>query len=266
LRNTTVTFDIHQCRFIRQNGIAFLGGLICLLQHNDCSVVIKPPHLKSIYRHLSGCGFFEQLFDQRDAPRSSTAIHYREDPDRNEHDYIEYLKEKWLRPDRAVLPNQVQEYIIQYVIEAYVNVYEHAHSPIGSVTYGQFYPNLRQIKLVIVDFGIGSPSSVRSRLGVGTMASDEALRLAVTGDPRIRAGRLARGLGLQNLRTFVSETHGKLEIYAENAYACVAQNQQRFEQQKAGFSGTLIQITLPSNESAYVLPKAHDFDSSDGWF
>jgi hypothetical protein len=73
----------------------------------------------------------------------------------------DYLKTKWLGCGWIHVSPSLQDAIVGRVWEIYANAFEHAQSSIGVFSCGQHYPKMKELKLTVVDFGVGIPSNVR---------------------------------------------------------------------------------------------------------
>jgi len=259
-----VFFSFEKCDFLQQNAVAFIGGLVRLIQYKGGSAYFHRKTIRERVRtNLEQNGFLHALGFSGPA-WDGNSIPYREDSIYDHNGFAEYLSDRWLGRGWVRISDILKTHITQPVIEAYINVFDHAESPIGVITCGQRYPSLGKLKLAIVDFGVGIPHTVRSYLKKPDMASADALRWAFQPGTTTKEGTSrARGVGLKYLKSFIEENEGKLEIYSDNGYACIASGSESFSVRSIGFEGTLIQITLRSNARYYRLPVEQDYDSSE---
>jgi anti-anti-sigma regulatory factor len=157
-----IILDFSKCYFLRQNAVAFLGGLIQSLRSQGKMVNIKWDTLhKRIATNLQQNGFMH-VFNDDCAPWDGNSIPYREDLTQDEDCLVDYLKEKWLGKDWIHVGQNLQNLIVSRVYEIYANAFEHGQSSSAVFSCGQYYPNLRELKLTVVDFGVGIPSHVRN--------------------------------------------------------------------------------------------------------
>ncbi len=63
-------------------------------------------------------------------------------------------------------------------MEIYANAFEHGRTDIGVFSCGQHYPKLGELKLTVIDFGVGIPRNVRDFLKNSNLPADEALKWA----------------------------------------------------------------------------------------
>ncbi len=266
VKNMDIVFDFTGCRFLRQNAVAILGALIRLLRQQGNTVDFRRETIEQDVRmNLLQNGFLYEL-GLGSSPWDGNSIPYREDKTMAEDDYADYLSEKWLGKSWISVSSNLRDHIVMRVIEAYINVFDHAQSPTGVMTCGQYFPKIGELRITMVDMGVGIPHPVREYLKQPSMTAEDALRWAFAPTNTTKdQNNFARGNGLKLLKSFMEENHGKLEIYSENGYACIDDNENRFENRSSSFQGTIVQITLICDTAHYALPEENDYDS-DEWF
>ncbi len=210
---------------------------------------------------------FLHAFGASGGPWRGNSIPYREDVRLDKDGYTRYLSEDWLGRGWVRIGEQLKPLIVQPVIEAYVNVFDHAESPVGVISCGQHYRNLKELRLTLVDFGVGIPHTVRAFLAQPEMDDQATLRWAFEpGKSTKGKSSLARGMGLKLLRIFIEQNNGKLEIYSGKGYVCISAQGTRFQQRFTEFRGTVVQVALRCDEQYYHLPSEEDYDSGQLWF
>lgn len=248
-----VTFDFSQCRFLRPNAVAFLGGLIRLIESRQGKVTINTNTLHPYVRvNLQQNGFLRIFCDDKE-PWMGNSVPYREDKEQTKDTLVDYLKEEWLGRDWVHIGQQLQNLIVSTVWEIYANAFEHGKTDIGVFTCGQRYPNLNELKLTVVDFGVGIPHNVRDFLQQTNLATDKALKWAFQPGTTTRQSEVTGGIGLDWLKSFVKKNQGKLEIFSHDGYVMINENQENYRMRETFFEGTLVNITLKCDESYYSL-------------
>ena len=258
--HSEIFLDFSKCYFLRQNAVAFLGGLIRLLQSQGKTVNIKWDTLhKNIATNLQQNGFMHVFNNDRE-PWEGNSIPYREDFNQDEDCLVDYLKEKWLGKGWINVGQDLQNLIVSRVYEIYANAFEHGQSNIGVFSCGQYYPNLGELKLTVVDFGVGIPSHVRNYQKNPNLSSDEALEWAFQPGKTTRLGEVTGGIGLDFLKQFVNLNQGKLEIFSHDGYAIIDKCNESYQVRQTFFEGTLVNITLKCDESYYYFECSSDLD------
>jgi hypothetical protein len=251
-----VTFDFSYCGFLKQNAVAFLGGLARLIKFRSGSVPFLWNTIRNnIFTNLAQNGFLS-TFGHGGGPWTGNSIPYREDPTLDSEGIMGYLKTKWLGRGWLQVSEQLRNAIVGRVWEIYDNAFMHAQSPAGIYSCGQHYPRRRELKLTAVDFGVGIPSNVRfffrDDTQTQTLSAANCLKWAFLPGKTTKPG-IGRGMGLELLKDFVKTNKGKLEIFSHEGYAMVDEKQEIFMNRETFFEGTLVNITFLCDESYYHL-------------
>ncbi len=254
-----IILDFSKCWFLKQNAVAFIGGLIRSLESQGKTVSIKWETLhKNIATNLQQNGFMH-VFNNDCKPWDGNSIPYREDLIQNEFS-VDYLKDNWLGRDWINIDQKLQNLIVSRVYEIYANAFEHGQSNIGVFSCGQHYPKLGELKLTVVDFGVGISSHVRNYLKDPDLSADKAIKWAFQPGTTTRLGEVTGGIGLDFLKQFVNVNQGKLEIFSHNGYAIIDECNESYQVRQTFFEGTLVNITLKCDESYYYLECNSDLD------
>lgn len=246
-----VTFDFSNCDFLRPNAVAFLGGLARLIADRSGRFVFKWNTLKSaIQTNLAQNGFMA-AFGHNAGPWTGNSIPYREDRIVNKWEIINYLQNMWLGRDWVHVSKKLRNSIAGTMWEVYTNAFEHSKSPIGIVSCGQHYPYLNELKLTVVDFGLGIPSTVRWFKKKSDIPASKTLKWAFQPGTTTKPNGISRGAGLDLLKNFIKINNGRLEIFSQDGYALIDEHQETYTDRRTFFEGTLINITLKCDESYY---------------
>jgi hypothetical protein len=266
IKDSDIIFDFTGCGFLRQNAVVILGALTRVLQQDGNTVRFRLSTIvERVRTNLEQNGFLYRL-GLGNTPWDGNSIPYREDRFMVEDDYADFLSEKWLGRGWINVSANLRDHIVSRVIEAYINVFDHAASPIGVITCGQHYPRMEELRITMVDMGVGIPHTVRAYLKQPQMSAADALRWAFEPMKTTKdQDNFARGNGLKLLKSFMEENHGKLEIYSETGYVCIDDRGNRFENRQRSFQGTIVQITLICDAARYTLAEEDD-QNSDEWF
>lgn len=251
-----VHFDFSQCRFLRPNAVAFLGGLARLIQSRYGTATFDWASLNdnAVMTNLRQNGF-AGTFGLPSRRWSGHSIPYREDTIEDPHGYWDYLASDWLGRSWVQVSPRLRDAIVSRMWEIYVNAFEHASSPVGVFTCGQHFPQRNELVLSVVDFGVGIAANVRNFLSsderAGQLVSAACLRWAFQPGKSTRPNGMARGLGLDLLKKFIRVNHGKLEVYSNEGYVLIDASNERFVNRRMSFEGTVFHITLRCDEKYY---------------
>ena len=248
-----VRFDFSNCSFLRQNAVAFLGGLARLIEHRSGIVLFDWNTLQeNIRTNLTQNGFLA-AFGHSDGSWSGNSIQYREDLVQDKEILADYLKTKWLGCGWIQVSPPLQDAIVGRVWEIYANAFEHGKSSIGVFSCGQHYPKMKELKLTVVDFGVGIPSNVRLFMRNPNISADKTLKWAFQPGTTTNPNGVGRGLGLDLLKEFVKINKGRFEVFSHDGYALIDETQEAYSNRQTFFEGTLVNITLHCDESYYRL-------------
>jgi hypothetical protein len=255
-----VTFDFSHCDFLHPQAVAFLGGLVRLIEHRGGTALLLWGTLKpAIWACLAQNGFM-QAFGGPQGPWQGTAVPYLSHPTADPAAFDSYARISWLgRGWVSASPDLVSE-VVGYVGEIYVNAFEHAGSAVGVHGCGQLFPRLGILSLTLVDFGIGIPANVRRFKGDAEpeLWRDGArcLEWAFGRGHSTRPGEISGGLGLHTLREFVFASQGSMEIYSHESRATLRKDHTDYSACADHFEGTMITIRLRSTPRYYTLGSA----------
>ncbi len=258
-----VTFDFSCCTFLRQNAVAFLGGLARLIEYRGGRASFAWDTLQDAIRtNLAQQGFLA-AFNAGGGPWTGNSIPYREDRQQDKHEQMEYLKRKWLGRGWVNVSPKLRDAIVGNVWEIYANAFEHSNSPIGVFTCGQHYPKNQELKLTVVDFGVGIPSNVRFFCRNPGLPAHRALEWAFQEGTTTNPNGMGRGMGLDLLKRFVRANCGSLEVYSHDGRARIDCDGETYANTKRWFEGTIFNIGIRCDDTYYRLASEV---SEEAWF
>lgn len=251
--NVSVRLDFTYCDFLRQNAVAFLGGVIRLVENRGGTITIDQTTLRAhVKKNLIRNNFLGN-FGENAVDNNGNAIFFRQDIVWNKVKIMEYLKNQWLGQGWVHVSVDLAGAIVGKVAEIYLNSFEHSASKIGVFSCGQYYPKLNKLILTVVDFGIGIPANVKDFLGLTKANSSKTLEWAFQSGNTTKPKEISRGLGLGILKDFVKKNDGCLEVFSHDGYVRINSDNELYQDWDSFFGGTLINITLNCDEAYYVL-------------
>lgn len=252
--------DFSRCVFLRQNAVAFLGGLIRMVEFRGGEVEIDWGSFEiDVFNNLAKNQFLyhfgePSIFENIAVTSTGNTIPFREDEEPLKEELIEYLKIFWLGRGWVHISKNLRDLIVGKVLEIFVNSFEHSQSNIGVFSCGQHFPRLNQLILTVVDFGVGIPTNVRGFLNKPTFEAKKAIEWAFeSGNSTKSNDQIGRGLGLDLLKDFVVKNQGCMEVFSHDGYARITSERETYVQRSAFFEGTLISIKLQCDEKYYML-------------
>lgn len=250
-----VVFDFSFCGFMRQNAVAFIGGLARLIQYRGGQVTFRWDTLKQkIFTNLAQNGFLA-AFGYHSGPWFGNSIPFREDKVQDKNAVVDYLKTKWLGRGLVHISDRLRGVVVGNVWEIYANAFEHGRSEVGVFSCGQHYPDFNELKLTVVDFGVGIPANVRWHFRddprAQHLSAANCLRWAFRRGTTTNPNGIGRGVGLVLLKEFVQVNRGRFEMFSHEGYALIDEHSDTVNNRNTFFEGTLVNITLKCDESFY---------------
>jgi hypothetical protein len=140
---------------------------------------------------------------------------------------------------------------LRYALEVAVNecnnnVEDHAQSLIGAIRAARFMAREREVRVALIDWGVGILNSLRGRYPE-IRGSQDALERVLYGGYTAKARKSNQGRGIDNLRAVVTEAFGgSLFIVSGDAAVDIRGGREpRCETWPFAFNGTAVCFTLP---------------------
>lgn len=249
-----VTFDFSSCWFLRQNAVAFLGGLARLVEYRGGIARFDWDSLRPAVGRNLAKNCFRDAFGNQTSVGTGHSIPYREDTAAGNASLMEYLKRMWLGRGWVSVSPALRDAIVGRVWEIYVNAFEHSESPIGVFSCGQHFPRNQELTLTVVDFGVGIPSNVRRFVRNPTLSAGRTLTWAFQAGNTTKPNGMGRGMGLELLKEFVRVNKGVLEVFSHDGYARITEKQEKYEvRARKTFEGTILNVSLRCDDRYYCL-------------
>lgn len=251
-----IILDFSECNFLRQNGVAFIGGIINLGNQGGKSIFLDEKTIKSdVKTNLCQNGFATKFFkDELIRPWTGNSIPYKEFSRSDFHAILPYLEENWLGRGWISIQDELKDSIVTRVYELYANSLEHSNSRVGCFSCGQNYKNKNELTLSLVDFGRGIPNTVLDHLKGGVTDTLDAMRWAVTeGNSTREVSKTGYrgGMGLSLVQAFLTLNGGCMEIYSNDCLYGIKEGEIYFEKLDVNFQGTFVNIKLVRDSSFY---------------
>ena len=124
--------------------------------------------------------------------------------------------------------------------EVIQNVADHAESPVGALMAARFFSNQHDIRVSIVDLGVGIPATL-SRAYPEAASPTKALELVFEGERSSRSRQSNMGLGISNLVGQVRQRRGELVLLSDAAVGLAGpDNAPQFRAVPYTFPGTAV--------------------------
>lgn len=257
-----VHFTFAGCGYLRPHAIVSLGTMIRVLEARGAKPVLRTATMREAVRTNLELNGFARSMGSPVLPTGDNAICYREDPVEDKDGIVAYLRNEWLGRGWLNISDPLTNLIVGQLWEAYANAFEHSGSPVGVHSCGEHFPEDRSISLAIADAGVTIPVRIRDVVSE-SIDPVAAMQWAftpgkTTADPN---KKIARGLGLDILKTFIRDNNGSMEVLSNSSYVKIDAKSERYAALNVRIPGTLVHITLVCDDRLYDIPD--DLASND---
>lgn len=259
-----VTFDFSMMSFVRPSGIVFLSNLSRFLLLHGSEVVFQGmnPNRECI-RYLDDSGFFtahmgNSLRDDCNVRSTTMPLHRLAHTE--SHSWIGNELLPWLSNHSKLPIDELLEFKT-CMSEVFNNIVDHSKIDTGSI-FSQWYPQEKKLQIAIADFGVGIPTTVRSKEPMHTDA--EAIVRAFDDGFSAQSTPQNRGSGLYYLKqNILDNLGGKLTIRSQNGAVDFTKSGNLLScvpyEQKGFCPGTMIEIEIRTDQFAFESNNAEDF-------
>lgn len=245
-----IIINFSECKFLRQNAIAFLGGMINYFKEKGKEVILDSSTIvPKILTNLQQNGFSSMYIDDV-KEWDGNSIPYREFTECSL-DLNNYLRDKWLGKGWVNLSNQLAGDIIARVYELYANAIEHSGSELGCFTCGQHFAYYNELTLSLVDFGVGISKKVQDSFEEEINSTSSLEWAFKQGNSTVKNPCYPRGMGLSLLQSFLTLNGGALDIYCNDVHMKIKDGETSTKLMSESFSGTMINIRIMIDNSFY---------------
>lgn len=272
------TFNFKKCSLLSQNAVCMLGALAILVDKAN-----------SIYRKGFGGLLFptrgvmfevvsmnqniaQQLIDNNFLSHfhkeglggmypEGDYIGYRQhDEFLDTNEIATHLRYHWLSDEKLRISEDLKLAIVSKIFEIFMNAYGHGvmknNTEMGRVvSCGYHDPKNKQLKITVMDFGIGVVDTVKKFLPQN-LTDESAMKWALESGNSTKTDSInpdtPRGLGFDLLKRFVTVNEGSMVIYSNTCHAYVnKEGEYTVDRLKIPFKGTIISITINCDDRYY---------------
>lgn len=160
----------------------------------------------------------------------------------------------WDRSNRIIrllnrhthLAEDVEDQVRTCVQEVTQNIVDHAESPIGGIMSARYLSDSAEVRVGIVDRGVGILNSLRTKYP-DIRTARMALQRVIEGQYSARSRPNNMGLGISNLFELVRHARGRIAVFTGDHFAEIHQPDQPVTFRDLGcvFPGTAVFFSLP---------------------
>jgi len=238
--------DLRKCQYLGPDAIALLGAVLLDFKSSTKVEVLGPEGPPALRTFFEACGLETLIHGVQSVPKNPNL----ELP--NVLSLTQFQKAsfqdadpimKMLHRFDAIDPEQ-EESLRVCVNEAIQNVQDHAKSPVGAMMTARFMAKDKEVRVAIVDRGIGVRSSLSKRYPDTT--PENVMQRVLSGNYTALSRENNKGLGLSLLASIVENLGGDLFILSESSTAELRRGSKKsFMKLTSGFRGTGVFFTLP---------------------
>ncbi|TDT41959.1 hypothetical protein CLV90_3191 [Maribacter spongiicola] len=161
---------------------------------------------------------------------------------------------------RAFFTNKDLQPFSSSLVEIFNNVFDHAESPINGYVLTQYFPQMNKMTFVVVDLGIGIPSTVNNYLiknNKPVLTDSNCIIKSLEYGMTVGSQPRNAGLGLSLVHDFAESSGGKFSIFSKSGYYIKKSGVEPiYGETKNQFDGTFIEVEIDTNTF-------DDFDPED---
>lgn len=262
-----IIYDFSTLSFIEPVGVTVLSNLTEWLSKRNVSVKYRfprDPAQNSAIMFLDDSQFFKryngktikQLAFVRNTTIPLEPVSYKES-----YQWLERTAH-WLSRALGVTPASLAD-IKVCIQEIFNNINDHSQEHIGCV-FAQHFPNIREVKIAISDFGVGIPYNIRQIRP--SLTDAQAIKLASEQGFSTKSTPRNRGAGLDTLiHNVVSNLQGDVYIHSNHGILnCTYGNEVgvsiRPVDNSGFYPGTLIEIVFKTDAIENIMDSEERFE------
>lgn len=211
IQDEEIEFNFKDTTWMSGELVALFGAICYNLENNYNKKKIYLVCSKNVEATFQSNNFSEQINNMENGHTKSTSILYKnfeEELNSNKLNcFEEYIKDEL--NTKLELEQEKIDYICHFFSEIFVNARTHGNTH-KIFCCGQKYPKINQIRILLVDLGVGIPYNVKNKTNLNMSDIDYILWSLEKGNSTKE--EKAAGLGLYNIFEFIKEHNGNISI------------------------------------------------------
>lgn len=248
---SNIILDFDSCVFTHAAFTAYLGGLRLLCRHWGKNLVFKASSTSRVRTYFEHSGLYDFFNPSNIIHSNNNSIPFTK-VNLDDNSIINYIDNiLYLAPIR--LSANCRELLFKNIYEIFNNAIEHSQALCGVYSCGHWMPNKKQLIFSVYDTGLGIPRRIKE-LKPELSSSDSIIWALRSGTSTLQlSGGVPRGLGLYDLKQFISLNNGALNIFSNDVYYRYTHSGEAIAL-PYDILGTLITITITADyDHIYIL-------------
>lgn len=250
-QNECITIDFGNLRFLDTNNLVMLACLLEELIQNNCLINFIGG-LDALNQHLINIRFYEQWNSDENRSsikqsRNNTTLCLWKI---NKNTFTNYSTHAQRYFKRQFVNDLDLTSLTSNLDEVFNNIFDHSEAPFGGYIISQFYPKNKNLSFSVCDFGEGiamTLNNFRSKNNLIRLEDNEAILEATRLGTSAKSTPRNRGFGLDNIKSFVKNGNGMLNIISNKGQLALENNKISLSQLDFEFKGALITVRIDLN-------------------
>lgn len=249
-----VIWDFSDCSFSHAVFTSFIGAMTDICADNGKIIKYRMDVTKQLYIYFKKSGLYDYLMnnDSKENTNQNALPFWKVAKDEKElMDYIDTI----INLSKIRIDDEARQVLFRNIYEIFVNAKDHSNERCGVFSCGHWMPRSKYLVFSLYDTGIGIPDLVKNKVD-GSMSDIDALKWAMVSGNSTRQFELGvpRGLGLADLKKFVSLNNGRLTILSGGVFYDFNRNREEIlDKFQYKTIGTLVCVTIDQDkEHIYV--------------
>lgn len=242
-----IILDFQDCKFSHAIFTAFIGSLSVWASYFGKNIIYRLDKTTNLYSYFKSSGLYEYLTCDETKYANKNSIPFCEVNMDDEAiiDYINNILE--LAP--VQLSPKAEELLFKNIYEIFHNSVDHSGAVHGVYACGHWMPKKKQLVFSVYDTGIGIPSLVKNKIDKN-FSSQEAIEWALVhgNSTKQLTDGIPRGLGLSDLKDFISLNGGKFNIVSYDVYYSLHGNETTIKTLSKPIIGTMISFIIKNDD------------------
>lgn len=255
-----VIVDFSPCLFFDGNLSAAIGAIFDKLTEEGYNVLLVSPINAGVKRTLSRNHFLKAWEIETDNKEKENFVEYCRFNKENSQEFKDYINQQLIKKQKFPHHTElVGKYIISNISEIFANATMHGNSS-TVICCGEYSESDKVLHMAIVDYGSTIPGNVQRYHNLHNLYipndCESIIWAFVEGNTtKTNTG----GLGLSELKEFISLNHGSLDVVSGKGYITINGDKVDSYELENSFPGTIVNMNFNfDDEKKYLMASEED--------